>query len=304
MPAAARGPVLILGGNGQVGWELRRALAPMGSITATGRAEIDLAEPDQIRRGVRDVGPCLIVNAAAHTAVDRAEEEESELAMAVNGRAPGILAEEAKRLGVPLIHYSTDFVFDGHAPADGTRRPYTEADPTGPLNVYGASKLAGEEAIHAVGPAHLILRTSWVYATRGHNFMRTIQRMARDGAELRVIDDQIGCPTWARALAEATAAILAQSWLAGGSAALAERGGLFHLSAAGETSWHGFASAIVAASVRPGDAPPKVRPIPTSGYPLPARRPAYSVFDCSAVRAAFGVALPHWEAQLGMCLDT
>ena len=191
-------PILLLGRNGQIGWELQRTLAPMGPIKALGRTEVDLAKPDQIRQAVRDVTPCLIVNAAAYTAVDKAEEE-ADLAMAVNGDAPGILAEEAKRLDVPLIHYSTDYVFDGSAAADGSRRRYTESDPTNPLNVYGKTKLAGEKAVGAVGHAHLILRTSWIYATRGRNFLLTIQRRAGEGGELRVVDDQIGSPTWARA---------------------------------------------------------------------------------------------------------
>ncbi len=303
-PNSPHDPILLLGRNGQIGWELQRTLASLGPLAALGRAEVDLADPDRIRQAVRDVTPCLIVNAAAYTAVDKAEEE-AELAMAVNGHAPGVLAEEAKRLGVPLIHFSTDYVFDGSAAPDGSRRPYTESDPTNPLNIYGKTKLAGEQAIGAVGPAHLILRTSWIYATRGRNFLLTIQRLAGEGKELRVVDDQIGSPTWARTVAEATAAVLERSWLGKGSAALAERGGLYHLSAAGQTSWCGFARAILESTSgsRENRRPPPVHPISSGEFPSPARRLPYSVLDNAAISATFGVILPDWKFQLETSLD-
>ena len=196
--------VLITGANGQVGWELQRALAPLGEVVALGHAQLDLANPDAIRQALRHTAPDLIVNAAAYTAVDRAEEEPT-LAQAVNGDAPGILAEEALRLHAALVHYSTDYVFDGSKGA-----PYEEIDATNPRSVYGATKLAGEKAISAVDCAHLILRTSWVYGARGKNFLLTMQRLARERDELRVVDDQIGAPTWSRMLAEATGLILGQ----------------------------------------------------------------------------------------------
>jgi len=274
--------ILITGRNGQVGWELERTLAPLGDIVALDRAGLDLADPDRLRAVVGDVRPDIVVNAAAYTAVDKAETEAA-LATAINGTAPGILAEECKRSGALLVHYSTDYVFDGSK--DG---PYTEDDPTCPINVYGASKLAGEQAIQAVAGRHLILRTSWVYGLRGHNFLRTIRRLAAERAELRIVADQIGAPTWSRLIAETTAALLARP-------AVAE--GLFHLTAGGATSWHGFAAAIVAAQ----GAATTVTPITTADYPLPARRPANSRLDCGKLRG-LGLAVVPWQEQLRLCL--
>ncbi len=284
-------PILLIGRNGQIGRKLCEALAPLGALEALDRAALDLADPDSIRDTVRRIAPGLIVNAAAYTAVDKAQEEAG-LAMAVNAVAPGILAEEAKRLGAPLVHYSTDYVFDGTA-----SRPYRETDATNPLGEYGRSKLAGEEAIRAVGPIHLILRTAWVYAMHGHNFLLTIQRLAREREELRIVGDQRGAPNWAGGIATATAAILAQ----GG---LAEKSGLYHLAAAGETTWHGFAEAIVAALRETGEEvrTTRVAPIATADYPTPAARPAYSVLDCSKLRETFGVTLPDWRESLSACL--
>ncbi len=311
----ASGSIVLLGRTGQVGWELERALTPLGRVTALGRDELNLSDADSIRRRIRDSEPSLIVNAAAYTKVDKAEEE-PDLAMAVNGTAPGILAEEAKRLGIPLVHYSTDYVFDGQggAAANGVPRPYTEADAPAPLNQYGRSKLAGERAIQAVGPVHLILRTSWVYAARGANFLATMRRLAGERDELRIVDDQTGNPTWARAIAGATARILAASWVrpegavngpggAGAGPSLSEAGGLYHLSAAGATTWCGLARAIVEADAAAGRGRNvRVTGIPTSEYPLPATRPAWSVLDNGAIAAAFGIELPDWKRQLKLCM--
>jgi dTDP-4-dehydrorhamnose reductase len=297
------GPILLIGRSGQIGWELERTLAPLGPLVALGHREMDLALAESIRDCIRGVSPGLIVNAAAYTAVDNAEGEVSP-AMAVNGIAPGILAEEAKRLRVPLIHYSTDYVFGGppQRGADGNIRPYLETDEVAPINEYGRTKLAGERAIQAVGPIHLILRTSWIYASRGRNFLRTIQRLAAEREELRVVVDQVGSPTWARMAAEATAQILARTWGASGSGSVAEKGGLYHLSAAGCVSWYGFAEAILEAAELTGKRVPRLVPVPTSDYPSPAARPAYSVLDNSAVTTTFGISLPDWHHELRLCL--
>jgi dTDP-4-dehydrorhamnose reductase len=285
--------VLITGANGQVGWELQRALAPLGEVMALGHAQLDLANADAIRQALRHAAPDLIVNAAAYTAVDRAEDEPA-LAQAVNGDAPGILAEEAQRLHAALVHYSTDYVFDG---AKGA--PYEEIDAPHALSVYGKTKLAGEKAIAAVDCAHLILRTSWVYGARGKNFLLTMQRLAREREELRVVDDQIGAPTWSRMLAEATGLILGQCLHKGRVAErLRDKGGLYHLSAAGQTSWFGFASAIV----QQGEKPPRMTPITTADYPLPAARPAYSVLSNDKIARHFGIRLPDWQHGLAQCL--
>lgn len=282
-------PILLLGSRGQVGFELRRTLAPLGPVIALGRADVDLAEPGALRAAVRVATPALIVNAAAYTAVDKAEGER-DLAFRVNAQAPGVLAEEAARSGARLVHFSTDYVFDGAA-----RRPYREDDPTGPLGAYGESKLAGEQAVRDATADHLILRTAWVYAARGRNFLLAMRRLAREREELRVVDDQRGAPTWARAIAEATALMLAR----GGPP------GTYHLSAAGETTWHGFASAIVAHMADAGELPRPVAvtPITTADYPTPARRPAYSVLDGAKLAADYRITLPHWRDQFALCLE-
>jgi dTDP-4-dehydrorhamnose reductase len=285
--------ILLTGKNGQVGWELARALLPLGRVHAFGHAELDLADAAAVRRTLDEVRPQVIVNAAAYTAVDKAESE-PEQANAVNAAAPALLAQEAARRGALLIHYSTDYVYDGAKAA-----PYVETDPTNPLGAYGRSKLAGEAGIRAAGADHLIFRTSWVYAARGANFLRTILRLAAEREELRIVADQIGAPTWARLIAEATAHALRQ--------AMQERSGgtfdsgVFHLAAAGETSWHGFASAIVAG--RSGLRVKAVMPITTADYPLPAPRPANSRLDTGAFRARFGLALPDWRDCLQLCLE-
>jgi dTDP-4-dehydrorhamnose reductase len=291
--------ILLLGANGQVGWELRRALARLGPVRALERAEADLADPDALSRAVREAAPSLIVNAAAYTAVDRAEEEEA-LAQAINADAPGLLAGEAKRLGIALVHYSTDYVFDG-----ARDRPATENDPTAPLNAYGRTKLAGEAAIRDSGCAHLILRTSWVYSMRGANFLLTVKRLAAELEEMRIVADQTGAPTWARGIAGATALILARCGAPGETGILAEKGGVYHLTASGETTWHGFAEAIVdwlGATGQPVRCK-RVHPIPTSAYPTPAKRPANSLLDCAKLRETFGIAIPDWRDQLGLCVD-
>jgi dTDP-4-dehydrorhamnose reductase len=256
-------------------------LGPLGALVALDRDGLDLADHGSIRARTREVRPSVIVNAAAYTAVDRAEGE-PDLASAINATAPGILAEEAKRLGALLVHYSTDYVFDGSKPD-----PYVEDDVPNPLSVYGRTKLEGERAIQASGCRHLILRTSWVYAARGRNFLLTMLRLAAERPELQVVNDQYGAPTWARDIAAATARLLADPPT-----------GLFHLVAGGSTTWHGFATEIV----RQTGATAIVRAIGTADYPMAARRPANSVLDATKLRMATGVAIPPWEERLRACL--
>lgn len=277
--------ILLTGRNGQVGWELERTLAPLGEVLAFDHAGLDLADAARLRQIVRDARPDIIVNAAAYTAVDRAESEFDQ-ATALNAVAPGILAEEANRLGALLVHYSTDYVFDGTK--DG---PYTEDDATSPINAYGRSKLAGEQAIQAAGCRHLIFRTSWVYGLRGNNFLRTIRRLAAERSELRIVDDQIGAPTWSRMIAEATALALHPR---------REGNGVYHLASAGAVSWLGFAAAILGIAPPPGPVAALVA-IPSSDYPLPAARPKNSRLDCRRLAADFGLTLPDWEDALRLC---
>ena len=287
--------ILLPGKTGQVGWELQGALAPLGTVIALDRSGMDLANPDSIRRAIRDAKPEIIVNAAAYTFVDKAESE-PELAMRINGVAPGIMAEEAKRLGATLIHYSTDYVFDGELD-----RPYSEDDSPNPVSEYGRSKLAGEQAIASSGATHLIFRTSWVYAARGQNFVRTMLRLGRERSELRIVDDQVGAPTWARFIAEATAQVLRQ--LGDGHKAIGDRAGIYNLTATGAVSWYGFASAVFAeAKTQLGMTPPKLIPITTAEYPLPARRPANSRLDTSKLTRTFGLAPPDWKTMLTACM--
>ncbi len=284
--ARERPTILLTGAGGQLGRELAAALPPCGNVVACDRAALDVADAAAIASVVRDVAPQWIVNAAAYTAVDRAESE-PELAFAVNGRAPGILADEARRAGAMLIHYSTDYVFDG-----ARTTPYDEAAMPNPLNVYGASKLAGERAIASTGVPALTLRTSWVYSRHGQNFLTTIERLARERDELRVVADQTGAPNWSRTLASTTATLIGR-----GAAYVAKYAGLYHLSAAGHATWCEFARAILA------DAPRvRVTPIGTAEYPTPARRPAYGVLDMARFARTFGFALPHWQALLRDCL--
>jgi dTDP-4-dehydrorhamnose reductase len=287
--------ILILGKQGQVAWELQRTLASLGHVTVFGSQDLDLANPDQIREKVRSIQPDIIVNAAAYTAVDKAETE-SDLCISINAIAPGILAELARESQALLVHYSTDYVFDGTKGG-----AYVETDPTNPLSVYGASKLAGEQAIIQVDCPHLIFRTTWVYGNRGKNFLLTILRLAAEKQELKIVADQIGSPTWSRSISEATAQIIAQC-----RHDLASIKGLYNLSAAGKTSWHGFANQIVdrARSINPelDLAIEQILPIPTTDYPTPAQRPANSVLDNSKILADFGVQLPDWKVSLEQCL--
>ncbi len=281
--------ILLTGCAGQLGRELKRSLASLGELVACDRRQLDLGQPETLRDTVRAVAPTVIVNAAAYTAVDKAESEPA-MAEAINATAPAILGEEARRLGALLIHYSTDYVFDGTKLA-----PYTESDNATPLAAYGRSKRNGELAIAASGARHLILRTSWVYGLHGANFMKTMLRLGRERSELRVVGDQIGAPTWARHLADVTALILARDDVAGG---------LYHLAAAGETSWHGYAEAIFAEALAAGllEKTPLVHCITSADYPLPAPRPGNSRLDCSLFRRDFGLALPDWRTGLTDCL--
>ena len=281
--------ILLTGSAGQLGRELKRSLAPLGELVACDRRQIDLSDPDALRTAVRSIAPTVIINAAAYTAVDKAETEAG-LADAINAAAPGLLAEEAKRLDARLIHYSTDYVFDG-----AKASAYREDDATAPLSAYGRSKRQGELAIAASGSRHLVLRTSWVYGLHGANFMKTILRLGRERDELRVVGDQVGAPTWTRHLADATTLILA-------SRSTVE--GLYHLTAAGETSWHGYAEAIFAEAQAAGlmGKSPTVHRITTAEYPLPAPRPPNSRLDCTRFTADFGLALPDWRTGLADCL--
>jgi len=287
--------ILLLGANGQLGQELRRALAPLGTIVATTRSgalpdgsacEVaDFDQPASLAALLDRFRPTVVVNAAAYTAVDRAEDDR-EAAFRANAEAPGVLAHWCAQAGVPLVHYSTDYVFDGQ----GTR-PYREDDATAPLGVYGASKLAGEQAIRAAGGRHLIFRTAWVYASHSANFLRTMLRVGAERDVLRVVADQIGTPTPAALIADVTAQALQHDGALSGT---------WHLTAKGETSWHGFAEAIFADAVATGVLPraPNVEAITTAEYPTPAKRPAYSHLDVAKLEQDFGVVLPRWQDGL------
>ncbi|MFJ4443075.1 dTDP-4-dehydrorhamnose reductase [Pseudomonas sp. NPDC089422] len=283
--------ILVCGHHGQVAQALQAQLAGLGEVHLLGRDQLNMANPEALRAPLRRLTPQLIINAAAHTAVDQAESE-SDLAFAINAESPRVLAEEAVRLGAPLIHYSTDYVFDGEKAL-----PYTELDRPNPLGVYGRSKLAGEQAIAAVDGEHLILRTSWVYSLYGRNFLLTMQRLLQEKPQLRVVDDQIGAPTWATTIAVATRELI-ERWQAG------QRGawGTYHLAAQGETSWFGFAQAIGEQLKARGLPCAELLPIPSSEYPTPARRPANSRLDCSRLAREWDVHLPHWQQALIDCL--
>lgn len=286
--------ILLTGINGQVGWELQRTLASLGEVIAVDRSRLDLADGAAIRRSVDAIAPDLIVNPAAYTAVDKAETE-PDLAHAINAIAPGELAQAAAARGIPLVHFSTDYVFDGRKPA-----AYTEADAPNPLGVYGATKLAGEQAVQRAAAPHLILRTSWVYGQRGRNFLLTMQRLLRERDSLAVVDDQFGAPTWSRLIAEATALVVAR-WLDRPDQTATS--GIYHLSCGGRTSWHGFTAAILANLASQDGRLARLTAIPTAGYPTPAARPANSQLDCDKLAATFGVRLPDWEAALALCLE-
>ncbi|WP_374012114.1 dTDP-4-dehydrorhamnose reductase [Pseudoxanthomonas koreensis] len=298
--------LLLLGANGQLGRELQRSLGALGNVVAAtrdGRLQddgapgqarpgtviaADLADPDALAALVARQVPDAVVNAAAYTAVDQAEDDR-EAAFRINAEAPAALARACAAASIPLVHYSTDYVFDGRG-----SRPYREDDPTAPLGVYGASKLAGEDAVRAAGGRHLVLRTAWVYAAHGRNFLRTMLRLGAEREELGVVADQVGTPTPAALVADASARMLAQAL---GDATLR---GTWHVVADGQTSWHGFAEAIFAEAVAAGLLlrAPRVRPITTADYPTPARRPAYSHLDTARLRTDFGIDPPHWRAGL------
>lgn len=284
--------ILLLGKNGQVGWELQRSLAIAGEVVACdfdspGDLRADFSDPVSLGPLIRRIRPAAIVNAAAHTAVDKAESEPG-LAEAINATGPAVLAREAAAINAALIHYSTDYVFDGSG-----ELPRTEEAPPGPLSVYGRTKLAGEEAVRRCGCHHVILRTSWVYAARGHNFIRTMLRLAAERDELRVIDDQFGAPTGADLLADVTAVVL-RRLLADPAVS-----GTYHCVAAGETTWHGFARFVIDWAREHGRpvkvAPERILPVPTTEYPTPATRPRNSRLDTGRLRQTFGLTLPPWQ---------
>ncbi len=288
--------ILLTGPNGQVGWELQRTLGSLGEVVALDSSGLNLADPRQVRETVRGLAPRIIVNPAAYTAVDKAESE-PELARAVNAVAPALLAEEAHRLDALLVHYSTDYVFNGSG-----SRPWREDDPCDPLNVYGATKLEGERAIQESGCRHLIFRTSWVYGARGSNFLLTMSRLMRERPELKIVADQMGAPTWCRDLAEATAQILSQ--LCAPQTRLTDPApwGVYHVANGGETSWHGFAEAIQRLEGEGPAAHARLLPIPSSDYPTPARRPLNSRLDSDKLAGVFGLRLPDWRVALALCL--
>ncbi|MFD2366795.1 dTDP-4-dehydrorhamnose reductase [Pseudoduganella sp. GCM10020061] len=280
--------ILLTGCSGQVGYELERSLQALGEVVAVDRGRMDLSDLVQVREVVRAVRPDLIVNPAAYSAVDKAESE-PELARRINALAPGVMAEEARRLGAAMVQYSTDYVFDGTK-----QGPYLETDPANPLNVYGRTKLEGEQLVAAAGIDHLILRTSWVYGLRGKNFLLTMLRLAKERGELRVVSDQHGAPTWSRTIADTTAVLLAQARAEGW---WQRHGGTYHLTARGETTWYGFAQAIMEMA---GLESP-VLPIPGADYPAAARRPANSLMNADKLTAHL-CALPHWKTSLRLCM--
>jgi dTDP-4-dehydrorhamnose reductase len=280
--------ILIVGGTGQLGLELQHSFAGTNPMVAVDREVVDLRVPDQIRSIVRSVKPDIILNSAAYTAVDRAESE-PEIAAAINTRAPRILAEEALQAGALLVHYSTDYVFDG-----SKEEPWTETDAPHPLNAYGAGKLGGEEAIRQAGGRYLIFRTSWVYGPHGKNFLLTMLRLGRERDRLTVVDDQFGAPTSSIELARATRTIV-DGVLAGQFGSVNEWAGLYHMTCSGSTSWYGFAEAIFA---RKEGQRPVLNPIPSSQYPTPAKRPGNSVLSNAKLTAKFGIELPSWETAL------
>jgi dTDP-4-dehydrorhamnose reductase len=307
-----RPAILLIGKNGQVGRELQKALPAIGEVTALDRNQLDLTHTEEIRRAIRSFHPHLIVNAAAYTAVDKAETDEA-AARTINATAPGIMAEEAKKIGASIVHYSTDYVFDGTK-----NTPYMEDDPTNPQSVYGRTKLEGERGIQSSGAPYLIFRTQWVYATEGRNFLLTILKLATQRKELRIVADQIGSPTSNRQIARATASILSKICAGnkGNAFSLADVGGVYHLTAVGETTWYGFAQAILAEAGSIDPVTPwfaaatnhlpliaeKIVPISTSEYPVPARRPAYALLSNARLNRSFSENLRNWREQLSQML--
>jgi dTDP-4-dehydrorhamnose reductase len=290
--------IVLLGKNGQLGWELQRSLSPLGEVVALDYPQIDVAQPDTYVSLLRDAAPRVIINAAAYTDVERAEAE-PERAFAVNGTAPGVLAEQAAGMGAALIHYSTDFVFDGKKTS-----PYLETDPIGPLNQYGVSKLAGEQAVLQAGKSYLILRTAWLYSLRGHSFITRVLQWARQRSSLRMVTDQVGSPTWARLLAEVTALLLAR----GGEDVpgwLAERRGVYHLACSGQANRLQWAQEILRLDPhREEQVVEMVLPARSEEFPSPVKRPAYSVLDCSRFNRVFNMSLPEWRLALRLAMDT
>lgn len=291
--------ILVTGSNGQVGFELQRSLASLGPVTAFDHAACDLGTPDAVRAVIRRLRPDIIVNAAAYTAVDGAESD-VEQAFAVNGVAPGVLAEEARALGSLLVHYSTDYVFDGAGAA-----PYRESDAARPLSVYGKSKLAGEQAIADVGAQAIVLRTSWVAGLHGQNFARTVLRLARERDALQVIDDQIGAPTMAALVADVTARIIDRAWLREDRSEFPA--GIYHLAARGQTSWHGYATEVVRYAAAHGAAltlkPEAIEPVRSAEFPQVAPRPANSCLDTSKLCETFEIHLPEWRSGVHHLID-
>jgi dTDP-4-dehydrorhamnose reductase len=299
--------ILLTGKNGQIGAELAAVLPRLGELIALDRQQMDLSRPGDIRRMIQEIRPFLIVNAAAYTAVDQAEKEEA-IAQAINAVAPALMAQEAKKIGAGLVHFSTDYVFDG-----SKQFPYEENDSPNPVNVYGKTKLAGEQAIRDAGVPHLIFRTAWVYGTRGRNFLLTVLRLASQREELTIVCDQIGAPTWCREIARGTASVLER--LADhrkGALSLLGASGVYHMSAAGATTWYDFAEAILDEASHALPSPSwlsaamdgrtliakRIRPITTAEYPTPARRPAYSVLSNARLMKVFGIQLTDWRTQL------
>ena len=285
--------ILLTGKTGQVGGELNSILKDMGELVSVGREQLDLSKIDSIEPAVLDILPDIIINAAAYTAVDNAEEE-PDLAMTINGVAPGVLAEAAKKVGASLIHYSTDYVFDGRSDT-----PYREEDATCPLSIYGESKLTGEKNIAKTGIPYLILRTSWVYSLQGKSFLRTIKKLAAERDTLRIVDDQIGAPTWAHSIALATRKIIKHCLRDGAEPSLS---GVFHLTCQGQSSWYGFAKEILDLSGASHDT--QLLPIPTSDYPTPAARPLYSLLSNNKLKKVFAFEMPHWHDALKDCISS
>lgn len=288
--------ILLTGKNGQVGWELQRTLATLGQVVALDSKALDLTDASALRRAIQDIRPDIIVNPAAYTAVDKAETE-PEIAMAVNATAPAVMAEEAKKSGALLVHYSTDYIFDGSKAG-----AYLEQDQPNPLGVYGKTKLLGEQAVRSSGCKHLIFRTSWVYGTRGKNFMLTMLRLAKERSELRVVDDQIGAPTWSRTLAEIPAQILAQLYAPSSSAERIEQvSGTYQLTSSGSISWCGFTAEIL--RVADIASKPALQPITTADYPTPTARPKNSVMSNAKLQQTFGLTAGDWQDNLRLCMQ-
>ncbi len=289
--------ILLTGKTGQIGEELNNIVGDLGNLITVDKEQLDLSKPNSIEPVILDIKPDIIINPAAYTAVDKAEEE-PDLAMTVNAIAPGLLAKAARKVGAGLIHYSTDYVFDGYSEI-----PYKEEDPPNPLNVYGKTKLAGEKSVAEAGIPFLIIRTGWVYSLHGKNFLRTIKKLAEEKDIIQVIDDQIGAPTWARSVALKTHQILKQclnkKWLETKDPSLS---GIFHLTCQGKTSWHGFARKVL--NISNASQNIKLISIPTSDYPAPATRPSNSLLNNEKIQKVFGLDMPHWEDALKYCMDS